>query len=471
MTASVSPISNTNNSSMNWIDELFHKLQSKFAGGETRSLAWRVNQLRQIEKMVVDHEEDIEKALKDDLGKCQMEAFISEIGYIKAEVKHTLKHLKKWTKPRKVSTPMLAQPAKSYVKAEPLGTALIIGAWNYPFQLVVAPLIAAVAAGNCAILKPSELSENTSALLAKLVPQYLDNDAITVVEGGKDETTRLLALPFDYSFYTGGEAVGKIVMRAAAEHLTPVTLELGGKSPCIVDSNTNLAVTAARIVWAKWMNVGQTCVAPDYVLVEKGFEQALISEIKKLLVKQYGEDVEKSDDYGRIINERHFARLMSYLEEQPIVHGGKSDPESKYIEPTIVLNPALDSQIMQDEIFGPLLPIITVDSIDAAISFVNERAKPLALYVFSSSTATQNKVVDNTSAGSVCINDGMMFMANSELPFGGVGYSGMGSYHGQWGFDTFSHLKSIMKRSFWFDLDVRYAPFNATKLWLLRKLQ
>lgn len=472
MTASISNISNSSpNLALNWIDDTFSKLQATHATGITRTIEWRTQQLKQIAKMVSEHEQDIQDALLADLGKCEMEAFISEIGYIQAEVKHSLKHLKRWMKPKKVSTPILAQPGKSYLHPEPVGTVLIIGAWNYPFQLVIAPLIAAISAGNCAILKPSELSVKTSALLAKLVPQYLDNDAFAVVEGAKEETTRLLALPFDHSFYTGGEVVGKIVMKAAAEHLTPVTLELGGKSPCIVGSNTNLAVTANRIVWGKWMNAGQTCVAPDYILVEKGHEQALISAIKTQLTKQYGADVKASDDYGRIVNQRHFARLMSYLDGQTIVHGGNSDAETRYIEPTMVLDPKLDSSVMQEEIFGPILPIIPVENIDAAINFVNQRAKPLALYVFSNDKAVQTNVVEQTSAGSVCVNDGMMFMVNPELPFGGVGHSGMGAYHGKFGFDTFSHIKSVMKRSFWFDLDVRYAPFSKSKLSLLKKLQ
>lgn len=472
MTASVSNISeSTTNLDLNWIDDTFTRLQATYSSGVTHSFEWRAQQLRQIAKMVSEHEQDIQDALLADLGKCQMEAFISEIGYLQAEVKHTLKYLRKWMRPRKVSTPMLAQPGKSYLHPEPVGTVLIIGAWNYPFQLVVAPLIAAISAGNCAILKPSELSANTSTLLAKLVPQYLDNQAFAVVEGAKHETTRLLSLPFDHSFYTGGESVGKIVMRAAAEHLTPVTLELGGKSPCIVDANTNLAVTAARIVWGKWMNAGQTCVAPDYVLVVKGQEQALISAIKTQLNKQYGADAKTSEDYGRIVNQRHFARLMSYLEGQTIVHGGNNDAEIRYIEPTLVLEPKFDSAVMSEEIFGPILPIVPVENIQAAIDFVNQHPKPLALYVFSKDKKTQSEVIQNTSAGSVCVNDGMMFMVNPELPFGGVGHSGMGSYHGKFGFDTFSHLKSVMTRSFWFDLDVRYAPFNKTKLRLLKFLQ
>lgn len=471
MTASISHISEKKNEAFVWIDDTFKQLNDYFATDATRDHQWRVKQLKQLSKLVEEHEVDIQTALKKDLGKCQMEAWISEIGYIQAEVKHTLKHLKKWMRPKKVSSPMLAQPGKSYIQPDPLGTVLIIGAWNYPFQLVVAPLIAAIAAGNCAIVKPSELSQNTSTLIAKLLPQYLDNQAFAVVEGAKDETTKLLSLPFDHSFYTGGEAVGKIVMRAAAEHLTPVTLELGGKSPCVVDSKTNLDVTAQRIVWAKWMNTGQTCVAPDYVLVEKGQKQALLDAIKRKLVAQYSEDAQQSEDYGRIVNERHCARLASYLEGQNIVHGGSVDLKQRYIEPTIVMEPALDSPLMQEEIFGPILPIVTVDSMEDAVSFINQRAKPLAMYIFTQRKSVEQMLLNRTSAGSVCVNDGFMFMVNAELPFGGVGHSGMGSYHGKWGFDVFSHQKSVMKRSFWFDLDVRYAPFNATKLRILKWLQ
>ncbi len=472
MTATISDISGTNRKDdFRYIEDSFAQLDAHFNSGVTFEYQWRVKQLKQLSRLVEEHQQDIQKALKQDLGKCEMEAWISEIGYLQAEIKHTLKHLKSWMKTRKVSSPLLAQPGKSYLKPDPLGVVLIIGAWNYPFQLVLAPLIAAIAAGNCAVLKPSELSVVTSALIAKLIPQYLDNQAFCVIEGGKEETTEILKLPFAHSFYTGGEAVGKIVMRAAAEHLTPVTLELGGKSPCIVDKNTDLEVTAQRIVWAKWMNAGQTCVAPDYVLVEQDFVEPLLDAIKRKLIKQYGDDPRASADYGRIVNTRHCARLASYLEGQNVIHGGVVNIDERYLSPTIVLDPKLDSAVMQEEIFGPILPIIPVESMDAAIRFINQRAKPLAMYLFTKNSQLEQKILQKTSAGSVCINDGFMFMVNPELPFGGVGHSGMGSYHGKWGFDTFSHLKSVMKRSFWFDLDVRYAPFNKTKLSLLKKLQ
>ena len=342
-------------------------IKSTFASGKTKTLPWRIEQLKQIRKMVVEQQDKIFVAMQQDLGRCDMESWTAELGGVISEVDHSIKHLKKWVKPRKVSTPIIAQPGKSYILPEPLGTILIIGAWNYPLLLVLSPLVAAISAGNCALIKPSELSANMSQLVAQLIPQYLDNDAVAVVEGAVDETTELLKHQFDHIIYTGGEVVGKIVMRAAAEFLTPVTLELGGKSPCIVDSSTDLDVTAARIVWSKWMNAGQTCVAPDYVLVEESFATQLIDAIKNKLTEFYSADAANSQDYGRIVSERHLTRIVSYLDSQEIVSGGKYDVKNKYIEPTIVLNPAHDSLLMQQEIFGPVLPIVTVKNIGESL--------------------------------------------------------------------------------------------------------
>jgi aldehyde dehydrogenase (NAD+) len=445
-------------------------IKNTFATGKTKPLTWRIEQLTQIRKMVVEQQDKIFAAMQEDLGRCDMESWTAELGGVISEVDHSLKHLKKWVKPRKVSTPIIAQPGKSYLLPEPLGTILIIGAWNYPLLLVLSPLISVVSAGNNALIKPSELSANMSMLLAELVAQYLDPDAFTVVEGAVNETTELLKHQFDHIIYTGGEVVGKIVMRAAAEFLTPVTLELGGKSPCIVDSSTDLDVTAARIVWSKWMNAGQTCVAPDYVLVEESFATQLIDAIKQKLTAFYSADAANSQDYGRIVSERHLTRIVSYLDGQEVIHGGKYDVANKYIEPTIVLNPAHDSLLMQEEIFGPILPIVTVKNISQSIPFVNERAKPLALYIFSKNKDFEQHVLTSTSAGMVCINDGFMFAANPNLPFGGVGNSGTGAYHGKIGFDNFSHLKTVMKRSFWFDVPLRYPPFTDKKFKLLKKL-
>ncbi|MFT4993954.1 MAG: aldehyde dehydrogenase (NAD+) [Paraglaciecola sp.] len=444
-------------------------LKDYFSDGKTKSLAWRVDQLEQLKRMMLEQQNQFINSLKQDLNKSKLESWSSEVGFVIGDIEHTLKHLKKWMKPRKVSTPIVAQPGKSYRLPEPLGTVLIIGAWNYPLQLVLGPLVAAIAAGNCAVLKPSELAPHASTLLAELLPQYLDKAAFLVVEGAVDETTELLKQKFDHIMYTGGEAVGKIVMAAAAQHLTPVTLELGGKSPCIVDSTANIEVTAARIVWSKWMNAGQTCVAPDYVLVEKGQAEPLIAAIKRKITEFYGDNIQHSEDYGRIINQRHFSRLVSYLDGQHIVAGGEHDQTTKYIAPTIVLDPELSSPLMEQEIFGPILPIITVEHISQALAFINQRSKPLALYLYSNDSAFEHDVLHGTSAGNVCVNDGFMFMLNPDLPFGGVGNSGMGSYHGQTGFDTFSHLKTVMKRSFMFDFPLRYPPFTKTKLMLLKK--
>jgi len=447
------------------------KLHQTFSSGKTRALSWRKQQLKQIKAMTIENEQAIMQALAKDLSKGEMESWSSEISYVTGDIGHTLKHLKAWAKPRKITTPIIAQPGKSYQQPEPLGVALIIGAWNYPYQLVLAPLAAAVAAGNCAVLKPSELSPHTSALLAELVPKYLDPDAFIVIEGAVEETTELLKQKFDHILYTGGEAVGKIVMRAAAEHLTPVTLELGGKSPCIVDSHTNLDVTVSRIAWSKWMNAGQTCVAPDYVLVEESFADKFIQALQAKIESFYGQDLSNNNDYGRIINQRHHARICSYLDGQDVIYGGQSDAEQKFLAPTLVLNPSWDSPLMQNEIFGPVLPIITVKDIKDCIPLVNARPKPLALYLFTQNTHLEQQVLNSTSAGNVCINDGMMFMANADLPFGGVGNSGMGSYCGKSGFDTFSHLKSVMKRSFFMDVDLRYPPYTDKKLKLLKMLR
>jgi aldehyde dehydrogenase (NAD+) len=446
------------------------ELHHTFSTGRTKDLVWRKNQLTHLKLLLTEHESEFITALHQDLHKSEQEAWTSEIGFLLSDIDHTLKHLSAWAKPRKVSTPLFVQPGKSYLLPEPLGSVLIIGAWNYPLQLVIAPLVAAIAAGNCAIIKPSELSVSTAALLATLIPQYLDNQAYKVVTGAVKETTELLQQRFDHILYTGGEGVAKIVMRAAAEHLTPVTLELGGKCPCIVDSNTDLSVTASRIAWSKWMNAGQTCVAPDYVVVEKAFADTFVAALTTKIEAFYGSDAKQSPDYGRIINERHFARLANYLHEQNVIYGGQLDASNKYLGPTIVLAPSADSLVMQEEIFGPILVIITVDKIQQAIDLVNSRPKPLALYLYTKNTGLEQQVLQQTSAGNVGINDGMMFMANPNLPFGGVGNSGMGSYHGQFGFDTFSHLKTVLKRSFLFDVALRYPPFNSTKLNWLKKL-
>nr|WP_136252717.1 aldehyde dehydrogenase family protein [Ningiella ruwaisensis] len=449
--------------------DTLHALKRYFSSGSTRSYEWRKTQLKALSDMLSKHEKAFNEALYKDLNKCKHEAYVTEIAFLQSDIKHTLKHLKKWMRPQKKSTPLVAQPAKSYVKSEALGVALIIGAWNYPIQLTLSPLIAAIAAGNCAIIKPSELAENSSAILAKLLPDYLDKKAFAVIEGGKDETSALLSLPFDKFFYTGGEQVGKIVMRAASENLTPVTLELGGKSPCVIDKSTDLSITADRIVWGKWMNAGQTCIAPDYVLVLSEIRDEFIEALKSAIEKQYSADPKTSEEYGRIISQRHCQRLASYLDGQKVIYGGQIDMQTRYISPTLVLEPDSDSELMQEEIFGPILPILSMPSKQAMIEFINKRPHPLAAYLFTKDKDFEEEFVERVSAGSMCINDCSMFMLNHKLPFGGVGTSGMGRYHGKYGFDTFSHEKSVMSRSFALENQFRYAPFTTFKKFMINR--
>lgn len=467
--ASILPVDHSSSAS-NPMQPVVDTLNDTFSKGVTRSLEWRKTQLLALEKMVRENQDVIKQALKDDLNKCDAEAWAAEIGFLLTDIKHTVKHLKKWAGRRRVSTPLVAIPGNSYQLPEPLGTVLIIGAWNYPFQLVLAPYVAALAAGNCALLKPSELSPATSKVIAELIPRYMDPSAVAVIEGGKEETTQLLACRWDHIFYTGGEVVGKIVMRAASEHLTPVTLELGGKSPCVVDKNTDLTVTARRIVWGKWMNAGQTCIAPDYILVEEDFVATLVDALKREIETQYSGQPLSSDDYGKIVNARHLSRLSHYLEGLEVAFGGQIDEQATKMSPTLVVNPPEHCTLMQEEIFGPILPIVPVSDMNAAIAFINARPKPLALYLFTHDSQLEQQVLAQTSAGNVCVNDTMMFMLNPDLPFGGVGNSGMGAYHGQAGFDTFSHLKTVMHRSFKFDAAFRYAPFTALKRAILKKL-
>lgn len=441
-----------------------NRLDAYFKSGATQSHSWRVRQLKGMFNLLENEQKHIEEALYKDLHKSAEEAYLTEIGFLKKEINHSIKCLKKWMKPKAVSSPMLMWPSKSLIRPEPLGTCLVIGAWNYPLQLCLGPLLAAISAGNCAILKPSELAPNTSKILADLIPEYLDTNAYAVVEGGKGETSELLNLSFDHIFYTGGERVAKVVMQAASQNLTPCTLELGGKSPCIVDNDVDLTTTIKRIVWAKWMNAGQTCVAPDYLLVHQSQLDNVVSELKRVIVKQYKKSPQKNRFYGRIINCAHCQRLAQYLDNQNVIYGGKYDVEQRFIEPTIVLNPEFDSTLMNEEIFGPLLPILTFNSKKDMLEFVRARPKPLAAYVFTQDEDFKRKCIERISAGSLCLNDTSIFLANSGLPFGGIGQSGMGRYHGKFGFDTFSHQKAILKRGFRFDHPIRYMPMNRFKM-------
>ncbi|MDO6428417.1 aldehyde dehydrogenase family protein [Thalassotalea sp. 1_MG-2023] len=437
----------------------------------TRDIQWRKTQLRQIKKMVQDNEQRFLDVLSEDLGKPSLESWMTEVSYVAGDVDHVIKRLNKWSKKRKVSTPIVAQPGRSYIQPEPLGSVLIIGAWNYPVQLVLAPLVAAISAGNCAVIKPSELAPATSALLASLVPQYLDSNAISVVEGAVDETTALLELPFDHIMYTGNGQVARIIMAAAAKNLTPVTLELGGKSPVFVDQSADLNISAQRIAWGKWLNAGQTCIAPDYIMVEHSVLPELITALKNQLQTMFGANPKESKSYGRIVNQRHCERIASYLTSGDIVHGGDIDINERFISPTIVVDPDLDSPLMTEEIFGAILPIITVKNFEAAKATVISKDKPLAAYLFTRDKTQEQQWLNEISSGSLCVNDVIMFNAVPDLPFGGVGPSGMGQYSGKAGFDNFSHLKSVLKRPFLKDLPVRFAPFTSFKFKLLKLIR
>lgn len=448
---------------MNPFESTFKQLKSHFDSGLTRPLSWRLNQLKQLQRFLDENEKPLLEALKNDLNKHPSEARLTELQFLQSDIKHTIKALPKWSKARKVGNPLLAWPAKSQLVPEPLGTVLILGAWNYPLQLLLAPLVAAIAAGNCALIKPSEHASATADLLSRQLPDYLDNSAIKIVTGAATESQQLTTLPFDHIFYTGGEHAAKSIMAAAAENLTPVTLELGGKSPAVVLADAPIQVAARRIVWGKFLNAGQTCIAPDYVLVEDSVKEQLISAMHQELVNFYGDDPQNSDCYGRIIHQGHWQRLTQMLDQENIVIGGDFDKAERYIAPTIVDGVKENSALMQEEIFGPILPVITIKSAADAIEKIHRHPKPLALYVFSNTQRLLSLFTEKVSAGNVCYNDTLMFMLNDKLPFGGVGRSGMGRYHGKFGFDTFSHLKPVMKRSFRFDVALRYPPYSKFK--------
>jgi aldehyde dehydrogenase (NAD+) len=451
--------------------DMFAGLKATFESEKTMRLAWRAAQLDALERMMAEREAELLEALHADLGKHALEAWSTEVSYVAGDAQYCRKNLKKWARRRRVATPMVGQPGKSWLQPEPLGAVLIIGAWNYPVQLTLAGLAAAIAAGNCAVIKPSELAPATSGLLARLVPEYLDENCIRVVEGAVPETTALLELPWDHILYTGGGNVGRIVMAAAAKHLTPVTLELGGKSPCVVLPDADLETTAARIAWGKFTNAGQTCIAPDYLLVDAATEKKLVPLLQAAITRMFGADPAASESYGRIVNDRHFARLAGFIGSGDVAIGGQTNADARYIAPTVLTGVSAESAVMREEIFGPILPILRADDLEAAIRHIRADDKPLAAYIFTKDSAAEKRFLEKVSSGSACVNDTMMFMAVHELPFGGVGPSGMGSYSGEYGFKTFSHMKAVMKRSWWPDLDVRYAPYTDKKFRLLRKLR
>jgi aldehyde dehydrogenase (NAD+) len=445
------------------------ELRQLFAAGLTRPLQWRLDQLHGIERLVTDRESEIAAALAADLGRSAAEAWLGDIASTKAEAAYARKHLKKWMRRKRSSLPVAQLPARAWVQYDPLGVVLIIAPWNYPVYLGLAPLVAAVAAGNCAVLKPSELAPATSALLAQLVPEYLDPNAVRVVEGDASTTQDLLAQGFDHAVFTGGTEIGKKIMAAAAPTLTPVTLELGGKSPVIVAADADIDVAARRIAWVKLMNSGQTCIAPDYVLADHRIIDALVGKIiANLRDFRSGE----SDPSLRIVNERQFDRLVALISatDGTVVAGGGSDPAALRIEPTVIVNPSPNDGVMADEIFGPILPVLSVESLDHAVDFVNSRTKPLALYVFTSSPTRGRELVDRITSGGAVINHVAMHCLVPQLPFGGVGDSGMGAYHGRWGFETLSHRRAVLSKTAKPDLRLVYPPYTDRALKLMRRM-
>ncbi|UCE85914.1 MAG: aldehyde dehydrogenase family protein [Deltaproteobacteria bacterium] len=452
------------------IPECVRRVRHGFESGKTRPIAWRLGQLERLRALLVENGDALVETLREDLGKPVLEAWAADIVGVAAEIKGFRKKLRRWMRPERVATPLEQRPARARIVREPLGVVLIIAPWNYPLQLLFTPMVAAIGAGNGAVLKPSEVTAHTSALLAKLVPEYLDPDCIALVEGGVAETTALLAERFDHIFYTGNGSVGRIVMEAAARHLTPVTLELGGKSPCIVDRDVDVAVAARRIAWGKFLNAGQTCIAPDYVLVHREREAELVETLKQTLDAWYGEAPRENPDFGRIVNDRHHQRLAALLKDGEVVVGGECDASDRYVAPTLLRNVRFDSALMREEIFGPILPILTVRDVDEAIDVVNRGPKPLALYVFSRDPGVEDAVVSRTSSGGVCVNATLWHLANPNLPFGGVGASGMGAYHGRHGFETFSHRKPVVRRSTRFDPRFAYPPYSRFKVWLLKRM-
>ncbi len=451
------------------ISEIVSSQRTFFETGRTKDVAFRVEQLKALRKVIVENEKYIFDALKQDLDKPAFEAYGGDVAIVLNQIDYTLRHLRSWIKPQRVKTPLALFPASSRLYAEPYGVALIIGPWNFPVQLLLAPLVGAVAAGNCAVLKPSPLASHTSNLLEVLVGENFDPRYVTVVEGGAETAQALLEETFDYIFFTGGTATGRLIMAAAAKRLTPVTLELGGKNPCIVHSDAPLGYAARRIIWGKFFNAGQSCVAVDYLLVHKSIKRELLERMKQYIDAFYGRDPSESPDYARIINDAHFDRLSRLLDRGRILVGGKTDRQTRYIAPTIILDVAAGDAIMQDEIFGPLLPVIEYDDLSEAVSFVNARPKPLALYFFSRDAECRESVLRQTSSGGGCINDTVVHETATCLPFGGVGMSGIGKYHGKASFDTFSHKKSFLKGSSLIDFTLRYPPYNG-KLKLFRKI-
>ncbi|PIQ28248.1 aldehyde dehydrogenase family protein [bacterium (Candidatus Blackallbacteria) CG17_big_fil_post_rev_8_21_14_2_50_48_46] len=453
--------------------QIAEKVQAQrafFHSGQTRSLDFRLQALLRLQSEIRARQKDILHALRKDFGKPSFEGYATEVGFILDEISHFIKHLPQWVEPETVPTPLVHQPAQSMIYPEPYGVALIIAPWNYPFQLLLGPMLGALIAGNCAVLKPSEFTPATGKVVKALVEACFDPAHICVIEGALPETQALLEERFDTIFFTGSTAVGRIVMEKAARHLTPVTLELGGKSPCIVDHDVDLSLVARRIAWGKFVNAGQTCVAPDYLYVPEEKKAEMIAEISSQILAFYGPDPSQSPDFARIINERHFQRLTGYLNAGRVVVGGRFDRSERYLSPTVLDDVSWEDPIMQEEIFGPILPVLAYTDLEEVIEAIAARPHPLALYFFSENQARQERILKSLSFGGGCINDTLVHLSSPHLPFGGVGASGMGAYHGKASFDTFSHRKSVMQRQLKMDLPVRYPPYGAIKQQVIRQI-
>jgi len=440
-----------------------------FAAGKTKNVDFRIKQLNNLKQALKTNEEAIISAMYQDLHKSRYETFTTEIGVLYYSIELITRHLKKWAKPRRVPTPVIFLGAQSYIYREPYGTALIIGPFNYPVNLVFEPLIGAISAGNCAVIKPAQMTPNVSKIIAKIIQESFPEDYIRVIEGDREATAALINAPFDYLFFTGSVPTGKTVMQAAARNLVPVTLELGGKSPCIVDETANPDLAAQKIAWSKFSNAGQTCVAPDYVYVHQQVKKQLLDNLKKYILRFYGANPKESKDYGRIVNEKHTERLKQLIDRDKVVVGGESDIENRYIAPTVLDRVGWDDPVMADEIFGPILPVLEFDNLDTVIKEINRRPKPLALYLFTGSKEVEKKIIGNISYGGGCINDTFIHLGNPYLPFGGVGNSGIGAYHGKASFETFSHTKSILKRKANLFGDMIFPPSDDRKLSLVRR--
>lgn len=441
-----------------------------FASNATLSVKFRKEYLKNLKTALLKNEAEISAAIKKDLGKSSFESFMCETGMVIDEINFMLKHLSSLAKKKRVHTPISQFASNSYTISCPYGVTLIMSPWNYPLLLTLDPLVDSIAAGNTAVLKPSAYSPATSAVIQKITESVFPKEYVAVITGGREENAHLLDEKFDYIFFTGSKAVGKEVMAKAARHITPLTLELGGKSPCIIDSGANIKLAAKRIAFGKYLNCGQTCVAPDYILCEKSVKDKFLSFLKSEITEQYGNEPLQNENFGRIINEKHFSRICALINNSKTVYGGKFDADSLKIEPTVMDNVTPSDAVMQEEIFGPILPILTFDDIDEAISFVNKREKPLALYIFSSNKKNIKKVTSLCSFGGGCINDVVVHIATSSMGFGGVGESGIGAYHGKAGFDAFSHSKSIMDKKTWLDIPLRYQPYTKSKEKFLKKL-